>query len=200
MMHVPALIGLALSTFVSEDLASIGAGLLARDGQLPLLQSVMACVAGVYVGDLGLWLAGRLLGRRALTLPWLAPRLNAVDLDALSVRIDAHLGTAVVVSRFLPGSRLPMYVAAGIWGRRPVAFAAWSFVAVMMWTPLLVVSASYFGAAVVTPLLQGIEIGVIGSLSMGAMLLGVLRFAGRLTVVTARHYHQRFAQTIERPN
>ena len=45
------LAGLALSTLVSEDLASIGAGLLAREGYVPLTDAVVACI----VGDLGLW-------------------------------------------------------------------------------------------------------------------------------------------------
>lgn len=197
-MPLPALVGLALSTLVSEDLASIGAGLLVRSGELPLLHAVASCVVGVYVGDLGLWSAGRLFGRRALKMPWLAGRLTSVDLAALSARIDAHLGVAVVVSRFLPGSRLPMYVAAGIWGRRPLAFAAWSFLAVVMWTPLLVIFAFSLGSAVVAPLIQGIEGGVVRSLLTGAVLFGMLTLIGRVAAMTAR-YHQRFAHTIERP-
>jgi len=198
-MDLPALIGLALSTLVSEDLTSVGAGLLVREGQLPLVQAVVACVVGVYLGDLGLWWTGRVCGRRLLTLPRLSRRLNLSDLAALSVRIDARLGLAVVLSRFLPGSRLPMYVAAGIWGRRPVAFAAWSFLGVIIWTPLLVVSTAYVGSALVAPLLEGIEAGVVGTLLTGAVLFGALKGVGCATAWTRRHYHQRFAQTIETP-
>ena len=91
-----------------------------------------------------------------------------------------------------------MYVAAGIWGRRPLAFAAWSFLAVVMWTPLLVVFAFSLGSAVVAPLIQGIEVGVVRSLLTGAVLFGMLKLTGRVAAMTAR-YHQRFAHTIETP-
>jgi membrane protein DedA with SNARE-associated domain len=104
----------------------------------------------VYLGDLGLWLLGRLLGRRVLALPWLAGRLDAVALEELSARLDARLGAVVLGSRFLPGSRLPMYLAAGIWGRRPLAFAAWSLVAVLLWTPPLVLLTARVGPALTT--------------------------------------------------
>ena len=124
LLDTATLAGLALGTLLSEDLTSIGAGLLVRDGQVSPSAAVAACSAGVYLGDLGLWLAGRVLGRRALTLPWLADRIDAAALEELSGRLDARLGPVVLGSRFLPGSRLPMFVAAGIWGRRPLAFAA----------------------------------------------------------------------------
>ena len=42
-----------------------------------------------------------------------------------------------------------MYMAMGVWGRRPLAFAAWSLVAVVAWTPLLVIATVYLGDAVV---------------------------------------------------
>jgi membrane protein DedA with SNARE-associated domain len=126
--------------------------LLVQDGQLSPIAAVTACSAGVYVGDLGLWLAGRLLGRRALTLPWLAGRMDPAALEELSVRLDSRLGPLVLASRFVPGSRLPMFVAAGIWGRRPLAFALWSLVAVLLWTPPLVLLTARYGAALTAPL------------------------------------------------
>ena len=141
------LAGLALGTLVSEDLASIGAGLLVRTGDIRAIGAVVACSAGVYLGDFGLWLAGRVLGRRLLALPWVARRMNAASLEALSVRLDARLGPLVIGSRFLPGSRLPMFVAAGIWGRRPWAFMAWSLLAVLLWTPSLVLLTAWLGPA-----------------------------------------------------
>src|SRR5262245_12339495 len=138
-MAIVTLAGIALSTLISEDIASIGAGLLARDGYIALFPAVAACVIGVYAGDLGLYYAGRVLGARALPLLRVRRRQDSKALAATIERVDAHLGTAILASRFVPGSRLPMYVAAGIWSRRPGAFAAWSLVAVTIWTPLLVV-------------------------------------------------------------
>jgi membrane protein DedA with SNARE-associated domain len=198
-MHGAALVWLALSTLVSEDLASIRAGLLAREGHLPLGHAIVTCAIGVYLGDLALWSAGRLFQRRVLALRWLSGRLDPTSLETLGLRLDARLPAAVMVSRFVPGSRLPMYVAAGIWGRRPLAFAVWSLVAVIAWTPLLVVSSAVFGGAVIAPVLQGIETGVLGLVVAGGVMWGLVRLGGRFVGVTLRRYHHLFDQTIETP-
>ena len=61
-MNLGILFGLAAGTLLSEDLTLIGAGLLARDGVIGLVPAIAACAAGVYVGDLALWLlAGSML-------------------------------------------------------------------------------------------------------------------------------------------
>jgi membrane protein DedA with SNARE-associated domain len=174
-----ALVLLALSTLASEDLTSISAGLLARDGTIALGPAVAACVAGVYFGDLALWLAGRFLGRRLLDFPWVSQRIDAASLTALSVKIDANLGFAVLCSRFLPGTRLPMYLAAGIWGRRPIAFAGWSLVAVLLWTPLLVALTAAYGSAITTPLLGELS-GVSRLIVSAALLFGAMRLMSGL--------------------
>jgi membrane protein DedA with SNARE-associated domain len=180
-----SLAALALGTLLSEDLTSIAAGLLVRDGQLTAAAAVAACATGVYLGDLGLWLAGRVLGRRLLTLPWLAGRFEAAALETLGARLDYRLGMAVLGSRFLPGSRLPVYVAAGIWGRRPWAFAAWSLVAVLLWTPLLVLLTARFGPSLTAPLIG--DLGYAFHWAATATVLFVaLRVATRLMSVGRR--------------
>ena len=158
-VDIATLAGLAAGTLLSEDLTSIGAGLLVRDGQLPAAAAAAACAAGVYVGDLGLWLAGRTFGPRVLALPWIAARFDASGLERLGARLDARLGSVVLASRFLPGSRLPVFLAAGIFGRRPFAFAAWSLLAVLVWTPLLVLLTARFGPSLTNPLVG--ELGYV---------------------------------------
>jgi membrane protein DedA with SNARE-associated domain len=156
-MNLSILAGLALGTFVSEDLASISAGLLAREGAVSLGPATAACAAGVYLGDLGLWCLGRVFGQRTLRIGWIARRVDAATVSSLGTRIDANLALAILGSRFLPGSRLPMYLAVGICGRRPLAFAAWSLLAVLLWTPMLVWLTCAFGASVTAPLLGGLN-------------------------------------------
>ena len=145
-----ALLAVALATLVSEDLATIAAAGLVQQGQLDAWPAIAACSAGVYVGDLGLWLLGRLFGRRALELPWISQRLDAATVSRTAVQLDRRLGTAVLCSRFVPGTRLPMYITAGVLGRRASAFAVWSLVAVLVWTPLLVGVTLYVGTAAAT--------------------------------------------------
>jgi membrane protein DedA with SNARE-associated domain len=66
----------------------------------------------------------------------------------------------VLASRFLPGSRLPMYLALGISGQRPWAFAAWSLIAVLLWTPSLVWLTRTCGSALSMFLLGELNTGL----------------------------------------
>jgi membrane protein DedA with SNARE-associated domain len=154
------LFGVAVGTLVSEDLTSISAGLLARDGVIDLLPAIAACTTGVYVGDLGLWALGRVAGQRALRWSWIQRRVDHDMVASISARLDRRLGIAVLASRFLPGSRLPMYLALGISGQRPWAFAAWSFLAVLLWTPALVWLTHTFGSSFSMHLLGELNVGL----------------------------------------
>ena len=102
------------------------------------MPAIAACTAGVDVGNLGL-LGARPSRRTACAPMELDPAASrSRNATSLRARLDNRLGIAVLASRFLPGSRLPMYLALGISSQRPWAFAAWSFVAVLLWTPALV--------------------------------------------------------------
>ncbi len=177
-MSLPALTGIAVGTLISEDLATVAAGGLVRAGYVSQGQATLACVAGVYLGDQALWLTGRLFGRSLLSHRYVRPRVNDATVARLCDELDRHLGTVVLASRFLPGSRLPMYVAAGVWGRRPVAFAAWSLLAVLLWTPLLLWAALALGDVVATVLVQEATSVVQRAAAMVVALLA-LRFSAR---------------------
>jgi membrane protein DedA with SNARE-associated domain len=175
----PDLVGVAVGTLVSEDVATVAAAALVSEGRASVAAAAVSCIAGVYAGDLGLWLAGRLLGRRILTLSCVARRVNSAGLERLADRIDAHLGVAVLSSRVLPGSRLPMYLAAGIWGRRPVAFAGWSFLAVLLWTPVLLLTALTFGGVATSVFLDDAE-SLWHHVTAGIALLLILRRVSKI--------------------
>ncbi len=178
-MATSILIGLALSTLASEDLALIAGGLLARNGTIPLMHAVVACGVGVYIGDLGLWCTGRLFGRRVIALPLLRSKLTSASLESMGHRVEQRLALLIVLSRFVPGTRLPLYVASGACGRRPLAFAGWSFLAVMAWTPLLVVSTAYLGDTVTAPLFRGIETGATATILTGAAVCVFYKLFGQ---------------------
>ena len=128
---------LALGTLVSEDLTCITAGLLAGRGTLNLMPAVAACALGIYLGDLALWLAGRLLGAPVLAHRRIAAALP-VPPGRIGTWLERHMRAAVVGSRFAPGARLPDYLAAGATRTSFSRFAGWSAVAVLAWTPILV--------------------------------------------------------------
>jgi hypothetical protein len=126
MFRMLLLIGLAASTLLSEDAACLTAGALIRGGRVSAWTGVVACALGIYAGDVLLWCAGRLLGSRL----------------RVSVTAGVDSATAILASRFLPGTRLPLYLAAGAFGHRPRAFFLWTAVAVAAWTPAVVLGSS----------------------------------------------------------
>jgi membrane protein DedA with SNARE-associated domain len=110
--------------------------------------------------------------------------VNPASLEALSAQLDARLGAAVLGSRFLPGSRLPMFVAAGIWGRRPWAFMAWSLLAVLLWTPPLVLLTAWFGPSLTGPLVSELAYAFRCAATAGALMVGV---RGVLRLLSLHH-------------
>ncbi len=146
---------LAVGTFVSEDLTCVTAGLLAAHGRLGFLAATSACVIGILIGDILLYLAGRWIGRPALgraPLRWvLGPERVAVS----SRWFDRRGPVVILMSRFLPGTRLATYFAAGMLHTSFARFALFFLIAVLLWTPAVV----------------GLSMGI------GAELLGYLRRA-----------------------
>lgn len=150
---------LIAATFVSEDLACIAAGLLIQQGRIDVATGILACTFGIFVGDLGLWAAGRLSGRAALGWPWVARRLDGARAQELRAWIERHAAGAIVGSRFLPGSRLPLYVIAGIL-RVPVAlFAVWALLGAVLWTPTIVLLTATLGGAFVAWVSPLVDLG-----------------------------------------
>jgi membrane protein DedA with SNARE-associated domain len=136
------LLGIALATLVSEDLTLLGTGVLIREDRVPMALGVAACAAGIFLGDVGLWIVGRIGGRGC-------HRLRDTRAVTLLVHwLDRSPGLAIVVSRVLPGARLPMYLAAGAWGKRPAVVVAWMALATAVWTPLVVGSVALTGSGV----------------------------------------------------
>ncbi|MEO7793342.1 MAG: VTT domain-containing protein, partial [Thermoanaerobaculia bacterium] len=141
---------LAAATLVSEDLTCVAAGLLASHGKLSLFAAIAACLIGIFVGDLLLVLAGRLLGRRILERAPLRWVLTPRTVERSERWFTAQGARVVLASRFIPGSRLPLFLAAGIL-RAPFArIAAALLLAGVVWTPLLVGLSSWTGGAVLT--------------------------------------------------
>ncbi|MDZ7714992.1 MAG: alpha/beta fold hydrolase [Balneolaceae bacterium] len=129
---------IALSTLVSEDLTCIGAGLMAARGLIGFWPAVIACFIGIVIGDMGLYLAGRWLGRPALKKAPFKWFVKEEDLDKSADWFHAKGPAIIIASRFLPGSRLPTYFSAGVIGAGFWMFSFYFFLAAIIWTPLLV--------------------------------------------------------------
>jgi membrane protein DedA with SNARE-associated domain len=141
-MTAAVALGLALGTFVSEDLACVSAALLIRQGGIDPVVAIAACTAGIFTGDCGLWAAGRLARHRVQRHAWLAQRFPLERAEALRSWLERDGVQALVASRFFPGTRLPLYVAAGLAGMSGKRFAAATLAAAAIWTPIVVLAAS----------------------------------------------------------
>jgi membrane protein DedA with SNARE-associated domain len=135
-------VSLAVATLVSEDLACVAAGIVVAEGGLGLVPATLACFVGILVGDLALFLAARVLGRRVLDWPPIKRRLAPDAIERSSAWIQRRGALVVLASRFTPGTRLPTYLAAGLLHTDIRSFVAWFALAAALWTPLVVGSAA----------------------------------------------------------
>ncbi|MEW6321119.1 MAG: VTT domain-containing protein [Acidobacteriota bacterium] len=138
MDHAWVLASIALATLVSEDAAAVGAGALAATGGVPPVGAAAAAGVGIYAGDIGLYVLGRLARRTGPFERLVARRWPAATNDAARRKVERAVAPVVLVTRFTPGTRTITYVAAGLCGVRAVPFLFWTAVAVSLWTSLIV--------------------------------------------------------------
>lgn len=133
----------AFGTLILEDPTTITCGLLVAEGRMLFLTALVGLSLGIAIGDLGLYAIGRLVGPN--TVKW---GLITVDrLERARHWFDRNLLLAVLISRFLPGTRLPTYVGAGIFQASAVRFLAAALVASLVWTFVLLTATVKLGEA-----------------------------------------------------
>lgn len=159
-----------VASMASEDLTCIGVGLLASRQQIGLGLASAAAAVALFAGDLALVLAGRLLGPTALR------------------RVSLHrVGpSALLLSRFVPGTRLPTYLAAGAL-RMPIgAVTLWLAIGALVWAPLLVGTAASLGSLAFERLATYRSFALPAAVAIASLLLVVLRIAPRLATFRGR--------------
>jgi hypothetical protein len=125
-----------------------------------------------------------MVGRGVLRRGWLSRRVSSRRLDELGLWFDRRGGWAIFASRFLPGTRLPLYLAAGALGRKGGRFALWTALAALLWTPLVVIGSAAFGAA--SPLATRTGSGWLALALSAMVLLVVVRTATLACTTTGR--------------
>jgi membrane protein DedA with SNARE-associated domain len=195
---------IALATLISEDLACIGAGLMAARGTIGLIPAVVASFLGIFFGDILLYLAGRFFGRTALRYPPLKWMIEADDIARTSRWFTAKGPIIILTSRFLPGSRLPTYLSAGILGTSFWLFTLYFSVAAALWTPLLVGMAAVVGSQMLVYYEQfrqysiGILLGTVFCLwLLVKLVIPLFSFRGRRLLLSSfrRKIHYEFWPT-----
>jgi len=159
-------IAAALGTFILEDPTTVICGLLVAQEHMMFATAMIGVSSGIAIGDFGLYLIGRFLGPQALH--WrLMHRRHINDAQAW---FNDNLVSAIVLSRFVPGSRLPTYIAAGVCKASPAGFLATAVCASVVWTFLLLSVTVWLGEKIM-PLLGGLKWPVaIGAIALFGFL------------------------------
>jgi membrane protein DedA with SNARE-associated domain len=124
---------IVLATFILEDAATVLAAMEAAQGGVSAALALGALYVGIVLGDLGLYGLGRL----AASVPWVARRLPAQRMAVVRAWLSGQVFRVVLVSRFLPGLRLPTYTTCGFLGADLKAFTLAAIIATICWTSLL---------------------------------------------------------------
>jgi len=164
---------LAFATFASEDLACIGGGLIASRGTISLGTAIIACFVGIFVGDFAIYLIGRIFGKSAFSLPVLRRIANPERVNRFAKWFDQKW--LVVSTRFIPGSRVATYFAAGMVKAGVARFVLALLVACGVWTPILVGISYVLGGRFLEVLDEYGGIAFLGLLLVVVLLLLVVR-------------------------
>ncbi len=137
---------LAVATLVSEDAATLAAGALVAASEMSATTAIAWVACGIWVGDLGLFALGRLARRVPAVARWVDRRWSAEKVRAMEARFNRGVVVAILWSRFLPGTRVLLYVAAGVLHVRASTFAISAAAACVAWTFVIVSSVTSLGA------------------------------------------------------
>ena len=175
---------LLLGTFASEDAAGLSAGSLIQQAMIHPVLAMVAIFVGIWAGDLLLFFAGMHL--RPLATRWeRARRLLADPRVAGATRwLEHNTWMAVAISRVLPGSRLPTYLAAGLIGLSPVHFMAWTALACLMWTPVLI-AVGAGGSSLVQVWIPGLPFWMVAAMVV-IVLIGFMTGLQQVLSASAR--------------
>jgi membrane protein DedA with SNARE-associated domain/pimeloyl-ACP methyl ester carboxylesterase len=142
-----------LCCLVAEDPTCLATGLLVGMGIIDFWSGVAACTVSIFIGDVALYSIGRFFGKQAMSrapLKWL---VKPHQIDQWAGWFSTPRGMFVVVSsRFVPASRVPTFITAGILRLRPLRLGMLLFLAALVWTPVLMLIGLRWGPAIIEKL------------------------------------------------
>ena len=171
--------GFFLATFVLEDVAAVGAGLLLATGGISWPLAFTFCFLGIWLGDVGLYALARFAGRTWFEKSsWkkYSPQV------ARSENWFAQKGALILIfSRIVPGTRLPTYLAAGFLRLCLTRFLVITGLAAFIWTGVILWLAETFGEKLLG-WLQAYKHGGFVVLAAGLTLFAGLQMVRRLVM------------------
>jgi len=137
---------IVLLSFVSEDAATISSALSMFGGPISWPLGFAACFAGIWLGDLGLYSLARCFGKPILQSQWIARFADATAIERCQKKFDERGSLVLLASRFVPGTRLPTYVAAGLLSMPVGRFAIITALAALLWIGGVFAIAKFLGS------------------------------------------------------
>jgi membrane protein DedA with SNARE-associated domain len=119
-----------IGTFILEDAATVLAAMQVATGGVTLFVALGALYAGIVLGDLGLYGLGRLSATQSWAKRLVPPRRQDIGQEWVRTRVIP----LVLVSRFVPGLRLPTYTTLGFLKAPITKFTLAAICATLVWT------------------------------------------------------------------
>lgn len=139
------------ATFVYEDGATLLAATLAATGRLDPRLGLVSAFLGIWIGDIGLYATGAAVGRRLLGPSRLGRFVQPQKLAKAESWFSRRGASALVLSRFIPGSRLPLYFVAGTLKFPSSEFAAITGACAAVWVSAIFALWHFAPQASLTP-------------------------------------------------
>ncbi len=138
--------GFFCATFVLEDAAAVGAGLLLANGSITWTAAFTACFLGIWLGDVGLYALARFAGRTWFEKSRL--KQHAAKVVRSEEWFRKRGAWILIFSRVLPGARLPTYLAAGFLRVPAAPFLLITAAAALVWTLAVLFLTQIFGTRI----------------------------------------------------
>ncbi|MBI2682709.1 MAG: VTT domain-containing protein [Acidobacteriales bacterium] len=173
-------VSIILATFVSEDGATVLAASLAAAGMADTRVALGSAFVGIWLGDIGLYGIARALGDACLRNSFARRFVSPDALTRAEVRFRQSGGYALVASRFIPGTRLPTYLAAGALRMRFRSFALVTAMCGVVWVSLVFLLTTLIGGQVLSRFVTS-PYHSWALFGFGAMILSTLILIGRFS-------------------
>ena len=168
-------IGIVLFTFASEDAATFTSAFLAVTRVISWPVAFTSCFLGIWLGDLGIYGLARVCGRPLAESLLKRAKSPSTYLEQ-SERWFTNRGLgALIICRFIPWSRLPTFLVAGLLRVSFVRFFVVTGVMALLWVALIYCLVAWVGKAAVRVWQhwEGGVFAVIGVVLIVAALLGI---------------------------
>ena len=134
-----------LLTFAYEDGATLLAVTLGMAGRLDPRLGLASAFLGIWSGDMGLYLAGARLSGRIENFRWVKRVVSSESFEKAKLWFARRGVLTIISSRFIPGSRLPIYLAAGALNQPVRIFASVTGICAIVWVSAIF-AASHFAS------------------------------------------------------